>query len=343
VRSRILGLVAVERVLLMLLLSEEFIRSALTMETVIDLVETAFSAAASGDAVVFPAIVDHVGSAHAHFGLKSGYLRIRGASVADTEILGLKAGGYWDGNQERNGLPNHRATLLLIDPLCGEPLALMPANTITRMRTAAAGAVAARHLARSDAVSVSVVGTGEQAHAQLEALQVTHRIQKVFVWGRRQEAVESYVATWRQRGLEVVPAASLSECLPQSDIIITTTPATQPLVMSPWVRPGTHINAVGSDGAGKKEIDPELIRRAKFVADLASQSCSIGELQNVAPRSDGAELIYAELGAICNGSRVGRGSADEITIFDSSGVNFQDLVVADYLVKRAIKWQYSPR
>jgi ornithine cyclodeaminase/alanine dehydrogenase len=325
----------------MLLLSEEFIRSALSIETVIELVETAFSAAASGDAVVFPAIVDHVGSAHAHFGLKSGYLRIRRPPDVDREVLGLKAGGYWIGNQERNGLPNHRATLLLIDPMCGEPLALMPANTITRLRTAAAGAVAARHLAREDSSSVTVLGTGEQAVAQLEALQVTHNIRKVFVWGKRPESVERYAKTWRQRGLEAVPSLSLSECLPQSDIIITTTPSTEPLVMSAWVRPGAHVNAVGSDGAGKKEIDPDLIRRAKFVADLASQSHTIGELQNVPARSDGKDLIYAELGAICNGSKAGRVGAEEITIFDSSGVNFQDLVVADYLVRRAMRGQQA--
>jgi ornithine cyclodeaminase/alanine dehydrogenase-like protein (mu-crystallin family) len=98
---------------------------------------------------------------------------------------------------------------------------------------------------------------------------------------------------------------------------------------------------VGSDGAGKKEIDPELIRRAKFVADLASQSRTIGELQDVPARSDGKDLLYAELGAICNGSKAGRESADEITVFDSSGVNFQDLVVADYLVRRAMQRQPS--
>jgi alanine dehydrogenase len=321
----------------MLLLSEDFIRSALTMKIVIDLVETAFSAAASGDAVVFPAIVDHVGSAHAHFGLKSGYLRIRRIAEADTEVLGLKAGGYWIGNQERNGLPNHRATLLLLDPLSGEPLALMPANTITRLRTAAAGAVAARHLARPDAVNVLVLGTGEQAHAQLEALQVTHAIRRILVWGKRPQAVDSYASVWRQRDIEVVPTADLSDSAPQADIIVTTTPATQPLIMSSWVRAGTHVNAVGSDGAGKREIDPELIRRVKFVPDLAAQSRTIGELQGVAPRSDGRDLIYAELGAICNGSKPGRESTQEITVFDSSGVNFQDLVVADYLVRRFLK------
>lgn len=335
----------------MLLLSEEFICSALTLEATIGLVEQAFSAAASGDAVVFPAIVDNVGSVHAHFGLKSGYLRIRHTRATaagsgpgalahvDREVLGLKAGGYWPGNRERHGLPNHRATLLLLDPKCGEPLALMPANTITRMRTAAAGAVAAKHLARRDAASVSVVGTGEQAHSQLEALRLTHDIRKVFVWGKRPDVAASYADKWRAVGLEVIPTNSLAECLPQSDIIVTTTPAMRPLVMNQWVRPGTHVNAVGSDGAGKKEIDPELIRRSKFVADRASQSRSIGELQNVEARADGRDLIYAELGEICNGSRAGRTDEGEITVFDSSGVSFQDLVVADYLVRQAIDRQ----
>ncbi len=316
----------------MLLLNEEFIHRTLTMETVINLVEQAFCAAASGDAVVFPAIVDHVGAAGAHFGLKSGYLRLRSA---DVEVLGLKAGGYWTNNQKRYGLPNHRATLLLIDPNCGEPLALMPANTITRLRTAAAGAVAARHLARKDAVAVSVIGTGEQAHAQLEALRLTHDIRNVFVWGKRPEAAESYADTWRRQGLEVTTAVSPAQCVSESDIIITTTPSTLPQVMSAWVRSGTHVNAVGSDGAGKRELDPELIQRAKFVADLETQSRTIGELQHVAPRKDGKPLLYAELGEICNGSKAGRESEDEITIFDSSGVAFQDLVVADYLVRSA--------
>jgi ornithine cyclodeaminase/alanine dehydrogenase-like protein (mu-crystallin family) len=153
--------------------------------------------------------------------------------------------------------------------------------------------------------------------------------------------VASYADTWRTRGLEVATAVSLAECLPQSDIIITTTPATQPLVMSTSVRPGTHVNAVGSDGAGKKEIDPELIRRAKFVADWASQSRTIGELQGVAARADGSALLYAELGEICNGAKAGRTSETEITIFDSSGVSFQDLVVADYLVTEALREQQA--
>jgi len=316
----------------MLLLSDDLIRRELSMQKVIELVEAAFAADARGHAITFPAIVDYVGKAHAHFGLKSGYLNLD----SSREVLGLKAGGYWLENQERHGLPNHRATMLLINPDTGEALAVMPANTITRMRTAAAGAVAARYLARSDAATVAVLGTGEQGHAQLEALQLTRNIARVFVWGRKPAAVASYVAAWKHRDVEVHAAESPAEALAEADIVVTTTPSTSPLVMDGWIRSGTHINAMGSDGAGKQEIDPVLIRRAKFVADKVSQSQTIGELQQLVrdPASD-QPLIHAELGQICAGLRAGRENREEITIFDSSGVSFQDLVVADFLAKHA--------
>jgi alanine dehydrogenase len=316
----------------MLLLSDDVIQRELTLEKVIDLVEEAFVADAVGRAITFPAIVDYVGRAHAHFGLKSGYLNLDD----EREVLGLKAGGYWLANQERHGLPNHRATMLLIDPDTGEALAVMPANTITRMRTAAAGAVAARHLARQDAAIVTVLGTGEQAHAQIEALRLVRDIAKVFVWGRKPAAVTSYVAAWQGRDLEVRAASSLEEALAESDIVVTTTPSTAPIVMDGWIRAGTHLNAIGSDGAGKRELDPALIRRARFVADKASQSRTIGELQQLsADPVAGRPLLYAELGQICAGVCAGRQTRDEITIFDSSGVSFQDLVVADFLARHA--------
>lgn len=320
----------------MLLLSDEVIQRELTMAKAIELVEEAFSADARGRAITFPAIVDYVGKAHAHFGLKSGYLDLDG----NREVLGLKAGGYWLKNQELHGLPNHRATVLLINPDTGEALAVMPANTITRMRTAAAGAVAARYLARQDATTVAMVGTGEQAHAQLEALRHTHKVAKVHVWGRNPAAVAAYIAAWRDRDIDVQAAGSLEEALATADVVVTTTPSTAPLVLDAWIRPGTHINAIGSDGAGKRELDPALIRRSKFVADKASQSETIGELQQLSQASaQDRSLLHAELGQICAGLRVGRENREEITIFDSSGVSFQDLVVADFLARHAREHQ----
>jgi ornithine cyclodeaminase/alanine dehydrogenase-like protein (mu-crystallin family) len=144
------------------------------------------------------------------------------------------------------------------------------------------------------------------------------------------------VAAWQGRDVEVRAAASLAEALADSDIVVTTTPSTSPLVLDAWIRSGTHINAIGSDGAGKRELDPALIRRAKFVADKASQSRTIGELQQLSadPALD-RPLVHAELGQICAGLRAGRETREEITIFDSSGVSFQDLVVADFLARHA--------
>jgi alanine dehydrogenase len=336
----------------MLLLSDEVIRQELTMGLVIDLVELAFAADARGGAILFPAIVEHVGVAKAHFGIKSGYLRLQGAQNQDgnvsddanrgQEVLGLKAGGYWGDNYERYGLPRHRATILLINPDNGEALALMSANAITRMRTAAAGAIAAKYLAKNGAAFVTVLGTGEQANAQLEALQLVRDIAKINVWGRTEAAVNKYVTQWRARGIDTHAVSALPEALAQSNLVVTTTPASTPLVWDPWITPGTHINAVGSDGAGKRELDPELVKRSKFVADNISQSLTIGELQFAAHSPvEARKMIYAELGEICAGLKAGREGASEITIFDSSGVSFQDLIVANFLVGQAKKKKFG--
>jgi ornithine cyclodeaminase/alanine dehydrogenase-like protein (mu-crystallin family) len=328
----------------MLLLTDEVIQGELSMRQVIELVEQAFAADAHGNARTFPAIVEYVGMAHAHFGIKSGYLRV-GASdpggaggelpgvQGGQEVLGLKAGGYWAANQDRHGLPKHRATILLLNPDTGEALAVMAANVITRLRTAAAGAVAARYLARRDATVVAVLGTGEQAHAQVEALQLVRDISTLYVWGRQEAAIQDYVAEWRRRGVDAQSVLSLRDALAKADIVVTTTPSTAPLVLNEWIVPGTHINAVGSDGAGKRELDPSLIKRSKFVPDKILQSTTIGELQGVAQGgADPRTLVHAELGQICARIKPGRETDTEITIFDSSGVSFQDLVVAHYLV-----------
>jgi len=326
----------------MLVLTDDQIQKELSMQLVIDLVEQAFVADAQGNARAFRPIVENVGLAHAHFGVKSGYLRyqpkrgeLRDRDGAQ-EVLGLKAGGYWANNMKRHGLPKHRATILLLDPDNGEAMALMGANVITRLRTAAAGAVAARHLARSNASSVTILGTGEQAHAQLEAIQLVREIRIVDVWDREEAGIQAYIGHWQGRGVAVRPVKSLEDSLRRADIIITTTPAVSPLVLDGWIADGTHINAIGADGAGKKEIDPQLIQRSKFVPDKFAQSVSIGELQGVASAAtDPRSLVYAELGQICAGMKAGRQTNSEITIFDSSGVSFQDLVVAHFLVRLA--------
>ena len=128
----------------------------------------------------------------------------------------------------------------------------------------------------------------------------------------------------------------LRAAVENADVVITATPSTEVLVRSEWVRQGTHVTAVGSDGHGKQELDVRLLQRAKLVVDKVSQSLEIGELQHAIRQGlDPRKMIHAELGEICAGQKPGRQNDQEITVFDSSGVSFQDLVVAGYLVRQA--------
>jgi alanine dehydrogenase len=330
-----------------IVLSDREISEILTMKKTIELVEAAFVAHAYGYATPFPAVVESIVPFGVHFGVKSGVIASSSLNRNESpqmallqksvgDVIGLKAGGYWMHNLERHGLPGHRATLILFDPETGNSTALMSANTITRLRTAAAGAIATRYLANPDATIVGVVGSGEQAHAQIEALLEEREISKLQVWSRRYEAASEYAEIWQTRGLRTNAVLDIRDLARTTEILITTTPAHEPLIHNEWVEPGSHISAIGSDGAGKQEIDSDLLGRAKVVVDIRKQSLSIGELQQSKfPHRSAAELIYAELGEVCAGMKQGRTNFEEITVFDSSGISFQDLVVAGYLARLA--------
>jgi ornithine cyclodeaminase/alanine dehydrogenase-like protein (mu-crystallin family) len=329
-----------------LVLDDRTISKAITLQQTVRLVEAGFAANALGCAVSLPVVIQSLASFNVHFGIKSGYLKSCPSTSAQSalidylsnavgDVLGLKVGGYWPKNSAV-GLPAHRATLLLLDPDTGNVVAVMSANSITRLRTAAAGAIAAKYLSRPNSQTVGILGAGEQAHAQLEALRLCRRISCVYVWARRSAAAEAYAAAWKGSGIDVEPVRDVRAATEGVDIVVTTTPSREALVGSDCVRPGTHITAVGADGQGKQELDVGLLQRAKVVVDNTDQSLEIGELQHAARAGiDGKEMIYAELGEICAQLKPGRENDEEITVFDSSGVSFQDLVVAGYLVRQA--------
>lgn len=316
-----------------LVLDDATIRQILTMEVVIRLVERAFVADARGQVTTFPVIGRAIPGKDASWAVKSGHLELV-AGVSDSidhEVLGLKAGAYWPRNADR-GLSNHNAAMMLIDPDTGRLSALMAANAITTMRTAAGGAVAARHLARKDAKCVAVLGAGDQAHAQLEALLTVELVKEVRVWARRSDRAQAYADFWVNKELRARAYASIQECVECADIVVTTTPSRTPLVESSWIVSGTHINAIGSDAPGKQELQAELVARAVLIADKRVQSLRIGEMQEPIARGLVSDThVRAELGEVCAGLKPGRKTEDEITIFDSSGVSFQDLVVAGHL------------
>jgi alanine dehydrogenase len=327
-------------------LSDEVICRLISLPETIRLVEAGFAADAAGGAVTFPAVVKSLDVFNAQFGIKSGYINVPQVSspqcsepnyLTDVvgDVLGLKAGGYWVKNPTV-GLPGHRAVMLLLEPGTGAVVAVMSANAITRLRTAAGGAVAAKHLARDNSQVVGIIGAGEQAHAQLAALRLVRQIRNAYVWARRWEAAEAYAFAWKDSGLHVKAVRDVNAATNEVDVIITATNSTQALVSSDSVCLGTHITAVGSDSKGKQELELRLLLRAKVVVDKISQSIEIGELQHATSAGlDARSLIYSELGKICAGLKAGRENDEEITVFDSSGVSFQDLVVAGYLLRRA--------
>lgn len=306
------------------LLSDEDVRQLVPLDVAIDLVEAAFRADAEGNHRSFPvvrtAIEDHEGI----FGIKSGRLL-----APDT--LGLKAGGYWRSNPMHGELSAHQSTILLFDPRTGRPEAMLRANYVTEVRTAAAGVVAASALARPGARTVTVFGAGRQAHVQVQALALRFPLERVFVVARRPEAALAMEDDFRDAAFDVQAAVDPRTACAASDIIVTTTPSFEPVLHDDWVPTGCHVNAVGSDTQGKGELDARLLERARFFADASDQSKTLGEGQ----RLGASGAIVGTLGEVLAGTCPGRVESHDVTVFDSTGVTFQDLVVARHALDRA--------
>lgn len=253
------------------------------------------------------------------------------AMPAYAEALGyaaIKNINMHPGNQQ---VPSIVGTLTLFDPDTGLPLAIMDATAITRLRTGAATGVATRLLARADAQVLSLIGAGNQALTQLEAiLTVRPRIEHVLIHDLEEERAVRLARQATERfGVVAQVARTVEEAVRPADILTTLTPAREPVVRAEWVRPGTHINAIGADAPGKQELAAELTAAARIVVDDLEQAVHSGEV-NV-PLSTGKLLptgIHAELGQLAAGLKSGRQKPTDITLFDSTGLALQDLACA---------------
>lgn len=308
----------------LLVLSRADVERALTLDAVIAAVEEGFREDAEGKNRTYPVVREQVPEHQGIFGIKSGLMAGRG-------VMGLKAGGFWLGNVSTFGLPNHQSTMVLFDPRTGAPTALIDANYITAIRTGAASAVAARALSRPDSRRVAMIGAGAQARMQLRAIARVRPVEQVWVYDAMEGAAERYAAEFAGSGsgFAVTPVGSAARALAEADLVVTTTPSYAPVVMAEHVRPGTHINAMGADTRGKQELDETLFRRAALVVDSLEQARVLGETQHAIGRGIiTEEQVRGELGQVLTGIRPGRLSAEEITVFDGTGVSFQDLVAA---------------
>jgi alanine dehydrogenase len=232
-------------------------------------------------------------------------------------------------NPERHGLPAVLGMYILSDPKTALPLAVMDATYLTAARTGAAAAVAAKHLAR-DPSSVGFIGCGVQARTMLAALRVVWSGDFDVLGADRSDiAAQRFAAEVGGRSVSVEEAAGC-------DIVCTATPSREPVVRREWIRPGTHINAMGADAHGKQELEAAILLDAKVVVDDWQQAGESGEV-NV-PLEQGVlepDQIYATLGSICAGHKKGRTSKEEITVFDSTGLAVQDVALARLVYEQA--------
>jgi alanine dehydrogenase len=234
----------------------------------------------------------------------------------------------------KKGLLSVMAVIVLNDPKTGMPLALMDGTWITAMRTGAASGVATKYLARKDAKTLGVVGAGFQAITQIAAISKVKKLKEVVVYDIREEAIERLAKILAKEKIKIKKGSLEEVC--QKDILVTATPAREPIVKKEWIKPGTHINAIGADAPQKEELDPEILKNAKIVVDCWEQASHSGEI-NV-PLAKGLikkEDIFGEIGEVVSGKKPGREKEDEITIFDSTGLAIQDLYTATLVYKEA--------
>jgi len=309
------------------------VKQLLSMSEVVEVVESAFKEKGLGR-VQMPAKI------YIYYREHDGDLRTMPAFLEDLGISAVKIVNVHPKNPVENDLPTVMAVIILIEPSTGAPIAIMGGTTITDMRTGAAGAVAAKYLARKDSKILGLVGAGAQARTQLLALLEILDFDEVRVWSRTAESKKRFVAEIQEgfgSRIQVIPVENIGEAVKKADVVVTTTPSRKPLVTNDMVSAGMHINCIGADAVGKEELDPEILKRAKIVVDDWAQASHSGEI-NV-PLSNGViskENIWGEIGQIVAGLKSGRQGRDEITIFASTGLAVQDAVTAEIAYRRAL-------
>lgn len=309
-----------------LIVSESVCEEVIDRASAFTAVESVFAAMASGDAYNFPVVREAIGHADALYGFKSGFDR---AGMS----LGVKSGGYWPGNIKK-GLSNHQSTVLLFNPDTGKLKALVGGNYLTAIRTAASSAVSIQHLARKDSRVLGMVGAGHQSAYQLRAAVEQRKFEKIVCWNHHPEMLSSLEQVAKELGIPF-QAVEREQLGAESDVIITITSAFEPLMMKDWIKPGTHIACMGTDTAGKQEVDDELVTAATLFTDEIKQSISIGEAQHAYASKKITEQDITAIGDVINKKHGGRSSNDEVTLFDGTGVGLQDLAVASVAAKLA--------
>lgn len=313
-----------------IILTRSNVAELLRIEDCIEAVEQAFRLHGQGKTQA-PGILG-VHAVDGGFHIKAGIMDLRRSYFV------AKANANFP-NNHKIGLPTIQGVIIVCDALNGELLALMDSIEITIIRTGAATAIAAKYLAKENATSALICGCGSQGRISLEAIMKVRKLEKAFAYDINAAEAQRFAETMSDKlGIDVVFADDLAKAARESDICVTCTTAREYFLHREYMRPGTFIAAVGADSEDKQELEPSILSGSKIVADILDQSATIGELHHAL--EDGCVSrgdVYAELGEIVAGSKLGRTNDDEITVFDSTGMALQDVAAAAIVYERALE------
>jgi ornithine cyclodeaminase/alanine dehydrogenase-like protein (mu-crystallin family) len=313
----------------MLVIDRETVHERLTYALCIPLVRKAMIALSRGETRQLLRSIIPLGGGHA-FGIMPG-------ALGEHAAFGAKLISVFPDNFEK-GVQSHQGVVVLFDGESGAVACIVHAGEVTAIRTAAASAVATDALARADASRLAILGYGEQAETHARAISHVRRLASIEVWGRSLERADAFAARMREAlGLPVRAHATADAAVADADIICTVTHASEPVLLSRWVRPGAHVNLVGSGGLGPVEVDDDLVVRSRFVADHREGVLAQGaEFVKAKERGlVGDEHVVGEIGQVLDGAIPGRQSDDQITVYKSLGHVVQDLAAAQALYEDA--------
>jgi len=317
---------------------EPEIKELLALEKSISAIEGSFAAYSSGKAVL-PGVIN------LDLAEVQGEVHVKAAYIEGGEHYVVKvASGFYLNPQL--GLPVGNGLMLVFEAKTGQlAAALLDNGYLTELRTAAAGAVVAKFLAKKEIEKVAVIGSGVQARFQLKALAEVRGFKSVSVWSRHQENVRKYIVEMAEvfKEAEFVASPSAEEAVRPADLIITATPSRQPIIRAEWLKPGVHITAMGSDGPEKQELYPEVLARAdRIYCDSVAQCSRLGEVHHALKGGVITEKkISGEIGEMVLGRKPARQSHDEITVADLTGLGVQDAAVAGLFLRLAQKARVS--
>ena len=309
--------------------SSEIKKCVQVNEQLIPIIEDAFKSLALGKTTMPPILRLDIEKYHGESDVKAAYI-----DGLDSYAIKVASGFF---NNPNLGLPSSNGLMILLDSKTGMlKSVLLDKGYLTDVRTAIAGAIAAKHLSNPESSNVGIIGAGIQAKMQLEALLLVRNIKTAYIWSRDSKKTNTFVQNIKDKiNIKINACESPEETVNLSEILITSTPSKSPIIKSEWLKKGLHITAMGSDAEMKNELDPKIIKECDYyIPDSQSQTSILGELNHAIKAGlVSAEKKYNELGSVIINSNLGRRNINDVTVADLTGTGVQDTAIARYTYK----------